>query len=87
VKDNIAIIPISKKFLLEFIDFEGGTILDVYQERDVYLPDKFYLTVSHPDLPETQEGDRIQKIVPAYCSFHPSLRRLERLEPPKKGVA
>ena len=73
-----AIIVISKKSILDFLDFKGGIIHDIRQDMEQWNPDEISIVIEHPDLPEVFDGSILTKICPAYT------RPMERVDPPKK---
>lgn len=86
VKEHVAIIQVSKKALLDWIQFGGGTILGVYDHPEYYNSDILDIKLSHPDLPEVNDGDCLYTIKPTYRIWKRGrFIKMVRLEPPKRG--
>ncbi len=80
---HVAIICIDEKYLLEFLDFKGGSIHRVQQPDKEWKPSEIQLVIEHRDLPDVIAGDELQRITPTY-RYRP--RGYSRIDPPKKPV-
>ena len=86
MKTHGARIEITNEFLLGILDFKGGAIHNVYQDQEYFKPDRFYIILEHPDLPEIESGMMAMTIVPTMQSTYGedgSLIKVERIDPPK----
>ena len=88
-KSNADIVCISKKVLLELLQFEGGIIHSIEMERDVWNPNEIQLVVEHPDLHEVSPGFILMRIHPTYTKHIEIVNgveysRIERINPPRK---
>ena len=61
-----AIITISKKVLLDFLQFEGGEIHDIRLNKEQWMPEEIEIVIEHPDLDKVEEGYALRRITPAY---------------------
>lgn len=95
---NAGIITVSKKNLLKWLDFEGGTIHRIQQNPDYWRPDDIEIVIEHPDLPEVADNYVLSRVLPLYTStIHVvqtdaenekaiTFEKIERIDPPKKEV-
>lgn len=66
---NVGRIPVSEKLILKWLDFDGGEIINIYREKVGILE----LVISHPDMPEVQEGGIVPPVIPLYVTTTDSL--------------
>lgn len=78
---HAAIIEIHQQYLLEMLDFDGGTIHSVSFPKDEWKPGVIEFVIEHPDLDKVEPGFQLRRITPAY---HSHLRGYDRVEPVKK---
>ena len=88
-KINVGIVIIDENALLKILDFEGGTIIDVKTAFDEFIPGKILLKIEHPDMPDVNIGDPLQRIVPLYQEKTVEVegelyRKVSRVDPVKK---
>lgn len=81
---NVAIICISKKALLDWLQFEGGVIHEVRVDPDRWNPDTIELIIEHPDLDRVLDNFVLRRITPLYKSWrHGRFFKWLRFDPPK----
>lgn len=64
--DRVAIIEISSKILLDFLDFKGGEICDIRMPLHTWKANFVEIVVSHPDLPPIKPGEALCTVIPLY---------------------
>ena len=92
-KRHGAKIELDNRILLKLLDFEGGTIHDIFVDRSYLAIDRksFFIMLEHPDLPELKPGMMAETITPTYQSDIKTdelgiyRESITRIEPPKKG--
>ena len=90
---HVARICIDNTILLDILDFKGGKVLDIYQDREYYRPNEFYITLEHPDLGKVYPGGMIPIVIPTFkAEYGPNgvIIRIDRIDPikrhPDKGI-
>lgn len=88
---NAAIICINKEFLLNWLQFEGGTIHRISIDPDVWNPNTIELLIEHPDLDRVEDGFLLRRVSPMYMVETEIVNgkeshRIERVGPPKKEI-
>lgn len=83
---NVAIVCVSKKAILEWLQFEGGTIHSVRMNPEQWEPDEIELVIEHPDLDRVFDGFSLRKIMPTYRFWKRGrFQKMLRIDPPKGG--
>ena len=84
VERNAAIICVSKKALLDWLQFDGGVIHGVRVDPDEWNPDTIELIIEHSDLDRVFDGFVLRRITPAYKFWRRGrfFKKL-RIDPPK----
>ena len=74
-KRRVAYIPVTPEFILKWLQFEGGRLIDVIIDEHTATP-KFL--IEHPEMPESRFGDHISDINPEYDIIYRSRARHEK---------
>ena len=87
---HAAIIRISSKNLLNWLQFEGGTIHNIQIDSEHWNPEEIRIVVEHSDLYEVHDGDMLLTIQPLYLDHTiigedgKQYNHIERIKPPRK---
>ena len=83
-KHNVAILTVSERAILDWLQFEGGKIRSIRFSPDHLA--EVEMIVEHTDLPEMTDSDMLTKITPAYRYWKRGrFIKTLRIDPQKKG--